>query len=551
MRAIWIVVAFFVALAPTLVWQEFSSSPENLVVATSMEMRRGGPWLVPTLQGEPRIAKPPLAAWITAAAIRPQTMRDIDTLDHDIRENGFKWLAIETRWPALVSACLLLLGVFELGCAIGDAQLGFNATAIAATTYFLLRFSRYTTTDIQLALWVTWANVFLANAIIRRRYWSGFIGAGLMLGLAMMSKGPVGLIESVVPCAVFLGVRRKSATTWLSLPKSEATPPVWRALIVGFLLFLASGLWWYAIVLARNSDVVHRWFSEVTRIDATESAPGPIFTYLGIIGYVVPWTVFLFVGVIVIARQLKARQIMPDLLSLLLLAVPLIVMSFAKDRQDRYALPMIPAAAIVAAIGVREYLTRPRFATFIASLHWLMLAGIAIVVPLLGTTPLLKQSTGEPWFSPRFGALEATLGGGLVLAGIMLHWRRSGALVVMTVVTMLVMQAVIFKGYCSSNSGQSDFKRFADLIAARYPDATFFNAHPKSKRPPTDLGVYLNRTIRLTTDPQSLHATEHPIVLFMLQNKGEPEPAPPDGWHFVDVTHRDKDLWWAFVLPPS
>ncbi len=116
---------------------------------------------------------------------------------------------------------------------------------------------------------------------------------------------------------------------------------------------------------------------------------------------------------------------------------------------------------------------------------------------------------------------------------------------------MLVMQAVIFKGYCSSNSGQSDFKRFADLIAARYPDATFFNAHPKSKRPPTDLGVYLNRTIRLTTDASTLHAGEHPIVLFMLQNKGEPEPAPPAGWNFVDVAHRDKDLWWAYVLPPS
>ena len=43
-------IAFFLALAPTLPWQEFSSGPENLVVATAMEMRRGGPWLVPTLQ---------------------------------------------------------------------------------------------------------------------------------------------------------------------------------------------------------------------------------------------------------------------------------------------------------------------------------------------------------------------------------------------------------------------------------------------------------------------------------------------------------------------
>jgi len=44
-----IALAFFVAVAPTLPWQEFSSGPENLVVATAMEMRRGGPWLVPPL----------------------------------------------------------------------------------------------------------------------------------------------------------------------------------------------------------------------------------------------------------------------------------------------------------------------------------------------------------------------------------------------------------------------------------------------------------------------------------------------------------------------
>src|SRR5438067_12734949 len=109
--AILIAIAFFLAIAPTLPWQEFSSGPENLVLATAMEMRRGGPWLVPTLQGEARLAKPPLAAWITAASISPGTMRQIDTLDRNYREHGFFMLAIEARWPALLGVCLLLLGL--------------------------------------------------------------------------------------------------------------------------------------------------------------------------------------------------------------------------------------------------------------------------------------------------------------------------------------------------------------------------------------------------------------------------------------------------------
>ena len=68
--AIFLAATFFAAIAPTVDWLEFGSSMENLVVATAMEVRRTEQWLVPTLEGEPRLAKPPLAAWVSAAAIR-------------------------------------------------------------------------------------------------------------------------------------------------------------------------------------------------------------------------------------------------------------------------------------------------------------------------------------------------------------------------------------------------------------------------------------------------------------------------------------------------
>ena len=57
-----LVIAFFVAYCPVLSWMEFSNTPENLNVATVMEIRRTGNWLFPTLEGEPRTKKPPLPA---------------------------------------------------------------------------------------------------------------------------------------------------------------------------------------------------------------------------------------------------------------------------------------------------------------------------------------------------------------------------------------------------------------------------------------------------------------------------------------------------------
>jgi 4-amino-4-deoxy-L-arabinose transferase-like glycosyltransferase len=545
--AFFIALAFFLAVAPTLPWQEFSSGPENLVLATSMEMRRGGPVLVPTLQGEARIAKPPLAAWITAAAISPQTMRDIDTLDYAARKRGFFFLAIQSRWPALLSACLLLLGVFELGNVIRDGSFGLVAMSICATTYFLLRFARYSTTDIQLALWVTWGNVFLAQALLKGRWWSGCAGAGVALGFAMLSKGPVCLVQSVVPVVVFALVARRSST--------NVAHPLGRAIVVGTVLFLIVGLWWYVVVLARSSGVIHRWFSEVTRIGATDTPASSVFTYFAIVGFVVPWTVFFVLGFVVVVQHLRARTISPDLLAFLFLVVPIAVMTFAKDRQDRYLLPMVPAAALVAAIGVKQYLSSwdapKRADRLVAALHWITLGAIAIVLPILGGTTLLKQRDRTPWFPMHFAFLEAALGAVLVLSGILMHRKRPAALVTMTVITMLVMQAAIFKGYCTSDAGRSDFKELADALSARYPDGEYFNAHPGGKRPPTDLGVYLNRTIRWIGDPSTLQPGTHPLVLFMRQNKGEPDPVAPQGWMFQEKTKRDKDWWWVFVLPPS
>src|SRR5687767_4397568 len=93
--ALLVATSFFVAVAPTLPWLEFnlSASMEQLVVATSLEIRRTGKWLVPELEGEPRVAKPPLASWIAAAAIRESTLAELDSRDPLTRQAAYERLA--------------------------------------------------------------------------------------------------------------------------------------------------------------------------------------------------------------------------------------------------------------------------------------------------------------------------------------------------------------------------------------------------------------------------------------------------------------------------
>src|SRR3954447_10005456 len=102
LAALGIAALVFAAVAPTLPWLKFPSGSENLVVETVLEMRRGGPWLVPTLERQPRTQKPPLPAWVTAAAARPATVAALADRDPDRRAAAYERLAWEVRWPALL-----------------------------------------------------------------------------------------------------------------------------------------------------------------------------------------------------------------------------------------------------------------------------------------------------------------------------------------------------------------------------------------------------------------------------------------------------------------
>src|SRR3954468_3216243 len=205
-----IVALFLAAIAPTLSWLEFSGGMENLNIATALELRRDHPddWLIPTLEGKPRIKKPPLTAWITAWAIRPATVEAMSDGDPAVRAAAAKQLAWEVRWPSLLAACLMLVAVYELGRVVADPTVGVVAAIVGGTTIMFLKFGRSAMIDVHLGLWVTVANVFLAHAILKGRRWSGCLGAGVALGLAFLIKGPVAWVQTLAPALLFIVVRQ-------------------------------------------------------------------------------------------------------------------------------------------------------------------------------------------------------------------------------------------------------------------------------------------------------------------------------------------------------
>jgi 4-amino-4-deoxy-L-arabinose transferase-like glycosyltransferase len=544
---------FFAAVAPTLTWPGFANGSENLNVATVLEMvrDRGALKIVPTLQLKPRINKPPLTAWVNAAAVPASTVAGMSSPDPAVRTAAQRALAWRVRCVALLAGCGTIVATYLLAELLAGPSLAAIAALACGTTLMFLRQARLSTTDIQLALWVAVANVFIARTLLRGTTWTNCLGAGLALALALMSKGPVALVQTLAPAAVWVGWVR-----WTRDPAQSAAAPRVRLgpVVVGLLVMVVAGGAWFGYVLSREAQhgLLDGWWREVAREGATTLSPSRWYNYLVIFPALLPWFAFLIVGLVLAWRELAARRVEPLLLALFLLVVPILIMSLFRDRKERYLLPMTSAGAIVIAWGVREHLrgwaTWSRTDTVTTAIHWSIVGVAAVGLPVLGAMRVggLTTVDGQPWYSPPFAAVAATALGALAAAAAIWHLRWKGALVTGTVAVMLLLQAVAAYGYRRSPQSVGRMKPFAEMIWEVAPDADVVNAYRNRVITPSNLSIYLNRAIPI--QPGVPAPQGRPVVLLLYQRKGDPAPLRPDGFRRIaEMTEEDGSSWYAVI----
>jgi 4-amino-4-deoxy-L-arabinose transferase-like glycosyltransferase len=536
-----ILIVFFPAIAPTLGWLEFAGGMENVTVATSRELVSRNDlktWLLPTLNGEPRLRKPPVPHWITALGI--------------LSSDHLEWGA---RWPGLLASCLTLCAIYGLGRTVGSWPLGLLASFIAGSTFLFLTYARQAQYDVHLALWVTLANLFLVRVIFLGRWFSGCIGAGAAIGIGLMCKGPIALLQTVVPALLFAG--------WHSLrpvqpADADPRPPLrtstkLTAVALGLLVLLAIALPWPLYVATQFPRAWKLWRNESTvAAEAEYDTRSRWYDYLVHVIYLFPWILWFFVGLFRSATE-PDRALRRRLLSMVwLLVIPVLVMSFFAVRRNRYLLPMLGPAAILTASGVLHHLrhwqqwTRP--ARVALALHWLMLAVLAVGFPLWGAwkLPAAPGLGIDHWYSPPTAVLLVLAMALPLIAGIWLHWRWRGGLVAGTVAVLLVWQACFVWGYRNSPNGRST-KPFAQRLLAQWPDATVYHVHPR-KDAPLEMSIYLNRPVRrvkvteLGTAPVAqIILVPHPKFVRFL----------PANCVYVDKAPQGKGWWEAYVLPAN
>jgi len=339
---------------------------EALYAEMAREMLESGSFGVPTLNGVPYLEKPPLLAWLTAAALAL-----------------FGTSEIVLRCVPVAATAALIFATARFAAARARPAVGWLTGLVLASSFVQLVVQRTLLPDVLLALFFS-----LAMGAFYEWHRTGERKALLLsygaLGFAFLAKGFVALALGGLVFMVFGAVAQR---TWRM--RDLAAPPALAVLA----LLVAPWPLWLAI-----KDPEYAWFfvvnEHVLRFlglrEPHDYYTGPAYYYLPrILMFVFPWSVFvplLFVRI----RQRAAD--MPDLekLAWAWFGVCLVFFSISEAKANYYMTVAMPPFAFLLALRIAALVERGERRTFAGAA---VLIGAAVAVSAwliegqMGATP--------------------------------------------------------------------------------------------------------------------------------------------------------------------
>jgi 4-amino-4-deoxy-L-arabinose transferase-like glycosyltransferase len=325
-------------------------------------------WLAPSMNGNPRLRKPPLMVWAHMMAwtgLDPATASPATLIER-------------ARLVSAGFAVVLALGTFWIGCTLRDRELGLFGAGISLAMLLLQQQARLATYDMPLtalssiaiaaALWAM--RPFEATGARCARVLTGWILAGLAGGAAVLTKGiATALLLIALPVLLIALLDRRRS--------------IGRALgFAGMLMIIAAGSgWWFIYIHDRYPKLVSVMSAEYT-LNTTE--PSPVYYYLKLLWWVtIPWVVFVAAGLIhpftmsVDESRRRRRAVWVWFIALLVL------FSIPAAKEDRYLTMAGPALAVVMAQVWRDQLMlaqenrRDPRERWVIDTHWLLMLVLA------------------------------------------------------------------------------------------------------------------------------------------------------------------------------
>jgi 4-amino-4-deoxy-L-arabinose transferase-like glycosyltransferase len=418
---------------------------EPLFAEASRQMYETGDWITPVFNGEPRYDKPPLVYWLMAIGFHLWTVNE--------------WTV---RLPSALAAIAMVGLVFVTLLRFGlprpnlipqaETEAGLRlhqrrttvrwvtalaGSAIVAMTPQTIAWGRMGVSDMLLTVGIVSAllTFFWGYATPRepqKTYW--YLAAYGCLGLAVLAKGPVGLVLPgliVIAFALYVGQFRVLLREMRILPG---------LLLVGVMTLP----WNLLMVLANGQDYIDSFFiyhnvERFTSVVNNHAAPWFFYFLVVAVGFL-PWSPFLplAMGRLQFWRWQHWRQQPREThLGIFALSWFWVIFGFftvAVTKLPSYVLPLMPAAGILVALAWGDRSLMPaqpplKHWGFWASVGATLLAVVALAGVSFYSPNWLGDDPGMPGLPERVRASGAMIRATWIwaiaaLAMIILLWRR-------------------------------------------------------------------------------------------------------------------------------
>ncbi len=433
-RFAWLVVAIAAAmvLLPNLGGPPLWDDDEPRNAACSLAMWDSGDWVVPTFNGKLRVEKPALVNWVHLA--------------------GFAAAGTNETGARIGSALLTMLTcvlTWRIAAMLFRPDVAVWAGIAMATCLWTGIAGRAATPDAPLAFFTTlalWA--FVRGCGAGGDQWQGrpiqitpksAATIGMACGLAVLTKGPVGLVLPLAAIGTFAWWQSAAASDhegpiWHQF--TVATIAAWRGVRPGLIILTAlivASPWYVAVSLRTGGDWPRGFFlvHNVGRFAAPmEGHSGSSFFYYPLVLLIglFPWSM-----ASALIGQHAFQSVRTDGASragmrvvIVWLAAWIVPFSLAGTKLPGYIWPAYPAAACCVGLFVADWIQSPgRWADFWMRWAWLFLAASGVAIGIGVPLTVARLAPGSEWVG--LIGIVPLVGSGLAWMSQSLSSRRTAA----------------------------------------------------------------------------------------------------------------------------
>jgi hypothetical protein len=396
--------------------------------AISVEMMQSDNWLEVYMRGGDYLDKPPLLFWISALS--------------------FKWFGVGNFTYRLFPVLISFLGIFatyRLSRLYYSKQISTYAAVIFATSQAVFLMNHDIRTDNLLTTFIVIAVWQLLAFVQTGKNRHAFLGS-TAIGLAMLAKGPIGLIAPVMVVGIQLLLTRQLRLVWR-----------WQWLVgigIIILILLPMSIGLYQQFDAHPEKVVNGqtgvsglkffyWtqsFGRITGESVWDNDPGPFFQLNAFLWSFLPWTIF---GLVAYVQGFKALihskfKLSPleDGFSIAGVTLIFVVMSMSSYQLPHYTYPAYPFIAIFTANWLDKLLSESHsiWSTWMVRIQILLLVILAVGTSV--TVFLLWQTTS----TLILGSLLLAI---ILISIYVIKWSKLHRLIAYTLVTILSVNLML------------------------------------------------------------------------------------------------------------